>query len=123
MNWTAEQYREYIQSGKKASKYRSKKTWVDGLCFDSRKEADYYCQLKMLVRAGEIDGFIFHGKMIVAEGTDKDNRATTYEPDFVVLYPGQKYEIVDTKGVETQVFKVKVKALRCRYPKLKIRTV
>lgn len=35
-------------------KYQNKKVTVDGISFDSRKEANRYCELKMLERAGKI---------------------------------------------------------------------
>lgn len=35
-------------------KYRNNKVTVDGFTFDSRKEANRYCELKMLERAGRI---------------------------------------------------------------------
>lgn len=36
------------------SKYKSKKVEVDGLKFDSKKEANRYCELKLLERSGQI---------------------------------------------------------------------
>lgn len=36
------------------SKYKAKKTKVDGITFDSKKEAERYRQLKMLENAGHI---------------------------------------------------------------------
>lgn len=71
---------------------------------------------------GDIAGFLYHGKMIVAEGVD-GQAGVTYEPDFVVLNNDNTYEIIDTKGVETQVFKTKIKVLRNRYPNVEIKTV
>ena len=35
-------------------KYRNTKTVVDGETFDSRKEANRYCELRLMERAGEI---------------------------------------------------------------------
>ena len=35
-------------------KYRNRKTVVDGETFDSRKEANRFCELKLMQRAGEI---------------------------------------------------------------------
>ena len=35
-------------------KYRNRKTVVDGESFDSRKEANRYCELQLMRRAGEI---------------------------------------------------------------------
>lgn len=106
----------------KQNKYRAKKTWMDGICFDSRKEAAYYEDCKILVRAGELDGFIYHGKMVCVEGTDKDDRAALYEPDFVLFYPEGTYRVVDVKSEATitNEFKLKMKALRAKYPRVKI---
>lgn len=106
----------------KRNKYGAKKTWVDGICFDSQKEAKYYGNLKLLCRAGALAGFLYHGKMVCTEGTDKDNRAVLYETDFVLLNPDGTYKIVDTKsdGTITQVFKNKMKSLREKYPDVEV---
>ena len=63
MRWSEAEYARYIQNTKQytnnqkpKNKYYSQKTWIDGICFDSKKEADYYYQLKLLTRAGEIKG-------------------------------------------------------------------
>jgi len=36
----------------KKHKYNARKTVVDGITFDSKREAEYYCELKLRVRAG-----------------------------------------------------------------------
>ena len=36
------------------NKYYARKTEVDGITFDSKHEAERYCELKLLWRAGEI---------------------------------------------------------------------
>ena len=104
---------------KKKSKYGARKVTVDGIKFDSQLEADYYVQLKLLQRAGQIDGFCRQGRFVVTEGANGE-RATEYVCDFVVFYPNGTFQIVDTKGVETEVFKLKRKAFAEKYPKLKI---
>lgn len=106
---------------KRKSKYGAKKTWLDGICFDSKAEANYYAMLKMLVRAGEIDGFAYHGNIVCTEGEKSEHRAVLYETDFIVFKPDGTYEIIDVKGMETPVFKNKVKAIREKYPKIRIR--
>ena len=100
------------------SKYNSRKTVVDGISFDSRAEADYYCQLKILLRAGKIDGFCRQARFVITEG-NKGEKGTEYVTDFVVFYPNGTYRIVDVKGVKTEVFKLKIKCLREKYPKIK----
>lgn len=104
---------------KKVNKYNSKKVWIDGICFASQAEANYYCQLKLLLKAGAIDGFCRQARFVITEGKN-GKRGTEYVTDFVVFYPNGKYRIVDVKGTETPVFKLKVKSFREKYPKLKI---
>lgn len=125
-------YYAYIQRQKKPgkaeakkpkrNKYGAVKTWLDGICFDSKHEANYYANCKLLAKAGVLSGFLVHGKMVCTEGTDKANRATLYEPDFVLLFPDGTYKIVDTKSeaTVTQVFKLKMKALREKYPNIEV---
>ena len=38
-------------------KYGNKKAEADGIVFDSKKERNYYCELKMLKMAGKIKDF------------------------------------------------------------------
>lgn len=133
VRWSEDDYYAWAQKRKKQppqkeakkpkrNKYGAKKTWVDGICFDSQKEAKYYGNLKLLCRAGALAGFIYHGNMVCTEGTDKDNKATLYETDFVLLNPDGTYKIVDVKSeaTVTQVFKNKMKSLREKYPGVEI---
>ncbi len=58
VRWTEEEYLNYL--GKKApkkNKYRNQKTTVDGITFDSKKEVDYYCMLKIFKQEGKIRDF------------------------------------------------------------------
>ena len=128
MNITEEEYQELMRRRggnpppeKKKSKYNAKKTWIDGICFDSKAEANYYAMTKMLVRAGELHGFLYHGKIVCTEGEKSDHRAVLYEPDFVLFKPDGTYEIIDVKGMETPVFKNKIKSIYEKYPKIKIK--
>lgn len=104
----------------KKNKYNARKVWLDGIAFDSQKEADYYSELKLLAKAGAIDGFTYHGNIVVIAGSKSEQRGSVYETDFIVFKDGQ-YEIVETKGYWTDTAKLKQKALREKYPKLKIK--
>ena len=108
-----------ISKGKPQSKYNSRRIKVDGITFDSQVEANYYCNLKILLRIGEITGFCRQARFVVTEGRNGE-RGTEYVTDFIVFYPNETYRIVDVKGVKTDVFKLKVKSFREKYPKLKI---
>jgi len=131
MNWTEQEYADFLaktgksnlnKPPKRGNKYHAHKTWVDGICFDSRKEAEYYARLKLLNRAEAIAGFLYHGAIVVSEGSGADSRATLYYPDFVILKNDGCYDLIDTKGVKTDVFKLKIKAIKSRYPKIEIKT-
>ena len=84
------------------------------------KEANFYSNLKLLCRIGELDGFTYHGNIVCTEGVGATDRAVLYEPDFVLFKKDGTYRIVDTKGVKTPVFQNKIKAIREKYPNLKI---
>ena len=56
-HWSIDDYKEFTNGSKKKSKYRSYKISIDGHRFDSQKEADYYCELKLKLKANEIKGF------------------------------------------------------------------
>jgi hypothetical protein len=105
---------------KKQNKYNAEKTWVDGICFDSKKEAEYYKQLTLLQRAGLIFGFARQCEFVLSEGTDKDNRCISYIADFIVFYTDGTTKIIDVKGVETAIFKQKAKLFKNKYPFLKL---
>lgn len=93
---------------KKRSKYNARKTNIDGITFDSKAEADYYCRLKLLLRAKKIDGFCRQPRFIITEG-DGGNKGTEYVADFIIFYPDGTYRIVDVKGMKTDTFKLKQK--------------
>lgn len=70
-------------------------------------------------RCGLIDGFCRQPRFPITEGTDKD-KGTEYVADFVVFYPGGTYKIVDVKGMETEIFKLKMKCFAEKFPRLKV---
>ena len=99
------------------SKYNAKKTEVDGIVFDSRREADRYCELKLLQRAGKISdlrlqvpfelqpAFAVNGKKV---------RPIHYIADFVYKENGQ-YIVEDAKGHRTKEYMLKRKMYAYRY--------
>ena len=107
-------------------KYGNKKVKVDGLNFDSTKEADYYSQLKLRKRAGEIKDFLIKPRielMPAFAGKKGRIRAINIEPDFVIKHNNGIMEFVDTKGVakkgsfttQTEAWKIKWKLLQYKY--------
>ena len=90
---TLEEYKQLQQKGK--SKYKAKKTSVDGHSFDSLKEADYYEELKLLLKAGEIKGFCIQPTFILAPNLK-------YKADFIVFNNDGTSEIIDVKRNENK---------------------
>lgn len=92
-------------------KYNAKKTTVDGITFDSRKEAERYKELKALERVGKIDKLELQPRFLLQDGFRYDGKAIRkieYVADF--LYRDlSTYELVveDVKGVKTDVYKLK----------------
>lgn len=108
------------------SKYNNQKTVVDGIKFDSKKEAEYYCQLKLLKQAGEIRDIGLQQKYTLQPGFEKNGvkyQPITYIADFVITNNDGTTEVVDIKGVETQVFKIKKKLFEYMYPDLNLKVV
>lgn len=128
MSWTEQEFEEYYKrQGKpqpgvllvpaeKKSKYHNNRVKVDGFCFDSQLEADYYADLKLQLRAGVIRGFCRQPEFILTP-------SQVYKPDFIVFNLDGTAEIIDTKGVLTQVYINKKKVFKDKYPKLEIKEV
>lgn len=102
-------------------KYLSKKTIVDGITFDSAKEARRYSELKVLERAGKIEAlelqkpFVLCGS-VVLNGRRKP--ALRYIADFCyrALEDGDFYRVVeDVKSPATRklpAYRIKVHLLK-----------
>ena len=112
-----EEYRKMMNAGK--STYPNRITTVDGIKFASQLEANYYCELKLLLRSGEIKGFCRQCRFPLLEGEEQ----TEYVADFVVFYKDGSSKIIDTKGKETDVVKLKMKQFKARYPGLSVEIV
>lgn len=107
------------------TKYKSKKIEVDGITFSSKKEADYYCELKLRKQTKGIKDFSLQPKFLLQEGyrdmqTGKKIRPIYYKSDFEIVHNDGSKEIVETKGFKTQVYKLKIKMFKLRYPDLKL---
>lgn len=107
---------------KKQSKYHNKRVIVDGILFDSQKEADFYNELKLQLMSGAILGFCRQPEFILVEGF-ADRKPVTYKADFIVFHLDGTFEIIDTKGFETEIFKIKHKQFLNKFPGLEIKIV
>lgn len=111
---------------KRRSKYNAQKTTVDGITFDSKKEADYYCELRIMKMAGEVIGFemqVPYELQPKYQRNGKTVRAIKYVADFVVTYADGHVEVVDVKGVRTKEYRLKRKILEYKYPNILFREI
>ncbi|EGT4056865.1 DUF1064 domain-containing protein [Clostridioides difficile] len=95
------------------SKYNAKKTVVDGIEFDSIREADRYCELKLLEKAKEIRNLELQPRFLLQDKF-KDKQGNThkkieYVADFMYIDKCGKTIVEDVKGVLTDVYKLKKK--------------
>ena len=113
----------------KESKYHSNKTEVDGIKFDSRKEADYYRQLKLRKQAGDIVGFELQPAYELQPGYVRDGkkiRPIVYVADFKVTNTDGTETVVDVKSYITEknpVYRLKRKMLLYKYPEVDFREI
>ena len=100
------------------SKYGAKKVTVNGITFDSRKEAKRYTELDLLKRAGKISGLERQVKFELIPSQRLDGkvveRACHYVADFVYEENGAKV-VEDVKGFKTPEYIIKRKLLLKEY--------
>ena len=97
----------------RGSKYHAKKTVVDGIEFDSTKEAKRYTKLRDMAEAGEIQGLCLQVPFELLpsfECAGVKYRGTKYIADFVYYRDG-KQVVEDCKGVKTAEYKLKKKLM------------
>jgi hypothetical protein len=90
-------------------KYNNTKTVVDGITFDSKKEAKRYGELKLLESAGKISAlklqvvFVLSPSVVIAK---RKRPALKYVADFTYIENGS-HVIEDCKGMLTPVYRLK----------------
>ena len=109
-------------------KYGNKKTTVDGMVFDSKKEARYYMLYKQREKDGKISNLrmqvpfelipaIYRDETVHLKTKDKIVRrcvqkAVKYIADFVYVNNDTgKEEVIDAKGFRTKEYKLKKKMM------------
>ena len=96
----------------KPSKYGNKRTTVDGIKFDSRKEANRDYHLKLLQLAGKISDLELQKKFDI-HGPDGEH-FMSYVADFVYTENGEEV-VEDVKSEATKrnaVYRIKKKAMK-----------
>ncbi len=102
----------------KPSKYRNKWTVVDGIKFQSQREAKRYSELKLMERMGGIFELVLQPRFpCIVKGA----KVCTYVADFEYFAFGPDRiaptvrHIEDVKGVRTPIYKLKKKLVEALY--------
>ncbi len=93
----------------KRNKYGAKKTVVDGITFDSMKEARYYSTLMLAKKTGELLFFLRQVPLHLPGGTK-------LVVDFVEFWADGEVKVTDVKGIPTPVYKIKKREVEHHYP-------
>ena len=85
---------ESLKTPKKPSKYRNTKTVLDGITFDSKREAARYQELKALAARGVIEDFRHQAPFVLAPGVrfsdeKRAKPALRYVADFAYKLDGR----------------------------------
>ena len=113
---------------KKIPKYRNKKTIVDGIEFDSIKEAQYYQELLLLQKSGEIKDLELQPKFELLPSVKWNGKTygkRSYIADFM-FKEDDKTVVVDVKSEITRknpVYTLKKQMFLLRYPQYEFREV
>lgn len=126
-----DEYRALLKT--QANTRGNERVTVDGFSFDSKAEARRYQELCLLEAAGQIEDLAVHPlyqlQAAFTDSTGRRHRAIHYEGDFSyteVLDPQSvqgRAVVEDVKGHRTEVFKLKEKLLRFRYPSIELRVI
>lgn len=109
LRMTMDQYQKLTGKAKqpkpaKATKYKNTKVVIDGHVFDSKKEAKRYQDLKILVKAGQIQDLQMQVVFVLVESVVLDGRKKPdmrYVADFVYCSDGLKI-VEDVKSLATR---------------------
>lgn len=102
----------------KKNKYGNRKTTVEGITFDSAKEANRYRELKMLEISGLISDLKIQQRFEIVPKAGGNKRARFYVADFTYLEGGKKI-IEDVKSEITRknpVYTLKKALVLWQYP-------
>lgn len=96
-------------------KYHNQPVVVNGIKFDSRREARRYQELQLLLRAGEISQLEMQKKYTLIPAQKKPSggteRPVTYTADFVYRDKTGREIVEDSKGMKTQQYIIRRKLM------------
>jgi hypothetical protein len=96
-------------------KYKNIKTIINGITFDSKKEAGYYGILRLKEKANLIDCFEMQIRYDIVVNNQKIG---FYKADFVTYKNGKVLEVIDVKSEMTKklpVYRMKKKLIKAIY--------
>ena len=99
------------------SKYNNQKIRVDGELFDSKREYNRWCELRLLERSGIIQNLQRQVKFRLIDSqktSERTERQCDYLADFVYCENGSRV-VEDCKGMRTDVYKIKRKLMLEKY--------
>ena len=100
------------------NKYRAKKCRVDGFCFDSKREAAHYMDLRLLEKAGKVNAIQVHPRFdLHAHGADGVKRKIGQAILDFSYWDCERKErrFVDVKGMDLPLSKWKRTHLEAQY--------
>lgn len=90
-------------------KFQAKATECDGIKFPSKLEARHYQRLKQMREEGKLAFFLRQVPLHLAGGTK-------LVVDWVLFTTDGEVRFVDSKGMETDAFKIKKREVEAHYP-------
>jgi hypothetical protein len=85
---------------KPKSKYKNQRVTVDGLRFDSKREAKRYSLLMAMKEAKTVLGFCRQPRFPLPGGVE-------YVADFIIWWSDGRVTVEDVKGVRTKTYRLK----------------
>lgn len=116
-------------------KYKAQKTEVDGLKFDSKREAKRYMELKLLERAGKIRDLELQPKfkfeingvpVLIRSDHFKNGRQASYKADFRYFdIERGRVVIEDSKSsaTRTEAYALRRALVECLWPEIRVEEV
>ena len=106
---------------RRVNKFNARKVEIDGIKFDSQKEARRYQELLLLQKAGEVMRFDVHPRYTLWANAPEYQRLSVlighYSPDFYVLYSSGEVVIEDVKSEpsKTTAYRLRKKIFEANY--------
>lgn len=90
-------------------KYKNKSVIDEGERYASKLEYEFKKHLDILKKSGEVNFYLTQVPIRLPG-------STKYIVDFVVFFSDESVRFIDTKGIETDVFKIKKREIEAIYP-------